>query len=135
MPGLLPHEGMSRFLNLKYDHLNGRTPRIRLFTNDVFLAPGLTEGDFDEADFDGYGQLPCDDWPAPTQDGDRWIMRHPLRVWTPTGTTTPNTIRGWYIFDTDLEELLMVYKFDAPFTVGATLTPFAVEPSLSEQNA
>lgn len=133
MAGLLMNSGMLDFLQAKVDFLNANGPRLYLFKNDVALTKGMTTDDFDNADFDGYASQFVTNWPDPVIDGGKAVSTHPMRVFVPDGTTTPNSIYGWYIYDGDRDHLIMAYKFPGgPVTVGATLDPYGVVPRLTE---
>jgi hypothetical protein len=65
------------------------------------FAPGPTSDPttFTEADFDGYASKTVAAWEAAALavDGTAETISSAVQSWAPTGTTTPNTITGYWV--------------------------------------
>lgn len=99
----------------------GRNPKLRLFKNDVTLAPTLVIGGLTEADFTGYDEIDLADLSAAAINGDGKGFKEILAcLFTRTTTGAAQTIYGWYIVIDDLStdpELFILRKFSAPVLV------------------
>lgn len=98
--------------------LNGAI--AHLFQSPMVPSPALTLADFTaiEADFDGYAASAALTWGAVgTDPADRaWVTAQEVE-WVPTGTTTPNTIYGYYVTNAAGTALLFWDNFPDPIPV------------------
>lgn len=99
----------------------GRNPKLRLFKNDVTLAPTLVIGGLTQADFAGYAEIALSALSAADIDGDGKGFKQILaNNFTRSSTGTAQTIYGWYIVIDNLSstpELFILRKFSAPVVV------------------
>jgi len=95
--------------------LNGRS--VRLYTNAIAPNVNTKLVDFTEATFDGYAAKTLAMTVGYVNASGLPIAQSQLLTWLMTGTTTPNTINGYYVDDGT--NVLMAAAFDAP--IGMTL--------------
>jgi hypothetical protein len=64
-------------------------------------GPALNPGTLTEATFDGYAAQPAAGFGTPhlVANGNVIMDFTPAYTWTPTGSTTANTIFGWWVMD------------------------------------
>lgn len=74
---------------------------IHLYQNDFTPSPGMVIGDLTEADFDGYASFAMNPIIGPyLNPAGQPEIQNASHNWTPTGSTTPNTIYGYYTTQT-----------------------------------
>lgn len=76
-------------------------PILHLASAIFTPGPTLTPASFTEATYEGYATVLMQAWPAPvlTPNGNVSVNASNIAVFQPTGTTTPNTIYGWWLQD------------------------------------
>lgn len=100
--------------------LDGLT--VRLFINPATPdGPTSVLGDFTEASFDGYAPISLPGWGLPWSDvvGNAVVSSNRLQ-WTMTGSTTPQTVYGWFATKgTSVSEVLyMAERFDSTYAMA-----------------
>jgi len=110
------------------------TVTVHLYTDTALvLVPTLEPTDFTEADFDGYADQPLvvtGPVKALNPEGDL-VYTFPHANFVPTGTTTPNTVYGWWmegLVDGVGAVVIAAGRFDEPMVVVGPFTPVQVEP-------
>lgn len=91
---------------------------VKLFQNDIVPGPDSVLGDFTVADFTGYATSAALVWAGPVlkDDGTPELVAQRL-MFTCTNATTPNTIYGYYLLDSE-GGLLGAERFEAPQQVS-----------------
>lgn len=102
---------------------------IHLYQNDYTPGPGSVVGDFVPADFDGYAEkvVTLTVGPYINPAGQAEIQNASMN-WTPTGSTTPNTIYGYFILDTS-GDYVGGERFAAPRALNGPLTTLTILPT------
>lgn len=119
MPAYFPDVG--RKLTLDILLASGRSPKLKLFKNDVALVQTLVLGGLTEADFAGYAEIDLSAMAAADIRSDgKGRKEHDTNAFTRTITGTAQNIYGWYITVLNLSaapELFILRKFSAPVVV------------------
>lgn len=136
MPIQLAQQGKVRILEQKVAAWEGIPIKVRLYQNNYTPAPGggFTLATFVQATFDGYADQDLDAWGVPALVGSAGYVEHAVVTWTPTGTTTPNTIYGYVVYDPTDNTVLWAERHPAGgITVGGDLVPYSVMPTMLEE--
>lgn len=119
MSAYFPNVGRKLTLDIVLN--STRHPKLRLFKNDVTLAPTLVVGGLTEADFPGYAEIDLAALSAAAIDGTGKGFKEILaNTFTRSSTGSPQTIYGWHIVIDNLSavaELFILRKFSAPVVV------------------
>lgn len=107
---------------------------VHLFQNDIIPTPTSLISEFTEADYDGYAAKDLVVTSPPSafvsEFGDV-IAQFPHVVFQPTGTTTPNTIYGWWLQGPGglggADILLYARRFDEQVNLLGPLQALVVE--------
>lgn len=101
-------------------------PVVHLAQAPFTPAVNTTLADITEATFDGYASKTITGYDTPhmVPTGQAVVQATPLLSWTPTGSTTPNTIAGFVVVD-HAGNVVSCGKFPAPITVTGPTTPVA----------
>jgi hypothetical protein len=129
---VLSQRGSFHLLSQKVTYLN--TLKVRLFKNNYTPTQASLLADFTASDVVGYAEQPLViDTVTDNLDGTS-TASGPLIIWTPTATTTTNSIYGVYVVDPgDGNKVIFSQRFTGgPFTWGDTLLQFAVPPIFGE---
>lgn len=90
--------------------------KIKLYKNNHTPAVGDLVGDYDEADFDGYGEITLA-WSAAFTNGDgKGQITGDSCTWVRGAGATSNTIYGVYVVDYG-GDLMYAEKFPAPISM------------------
>lgn len=103
----------------------------RLYQNDFTPVGTMVIGDFTVATFDGFAAKAAAWNPSLVNVNGFAVTYADSMLWVPTGTTTPNTIFGYYVTDTGGTNLLYARRFDTPIALTGPTTGFAMIPSFS----
>lgn len=111
----------------------GTSDTVPLFGNasvGLFAAPltptvNTTFAQLTEATYDGYARQALGAATAPFIGQGGLSLAHDLgKVWTPTGSNTPNTIYGQFLIGDASTKLYAVEVFDAPIVMNGPTTLF-----------
>jgi hypothetical protein len=89
--------------------------KVRLFKQDMDPTPDTTLAQLDaaQADFTGYAESTAIVWSnAYTNSIDQAVIVGDTKVFAATGSTTTNTIYGYYVVDSAGTKLLYAEKFE-----------------------
>jgi len=75
--------------------LNGAL--LELYQNDITPTPTTPIGDFTVADYDGYAAEALSWLAVSVNDAGQVEVQGIIGEFRPTGSTTPNTIYGWFL--------------------------------------
>lgn len=115
------------------DHLNGVGVRIGLFKNDWAEDCTPLLGDFTEANFDGYARQNPGTWTGPFFADPVASIQASLCTFNCTGSTTPNTIYGYFAVNNSDGLLIWAEKNPAgPVTINANGQTYVVVPIWQE---
>jgi len=99
------------------------------------ISPNITMGDLIECDFAGYtaGGTVLTAWSDPLimADGTVGIESTPATVFAPTDGVSPQSAKGYFLFNTDTDELLRVEDFPAPVPMLNTMSRCTVTARIS----
>jgi hypothetical protein len=99
------------------------------------ISPNITMGDLIECDYGGYtaGGVVIAAWSSPVimADGSVGIESTPATVFAPTDGVSPQSAKGYFLFNTDTDELLRVEDFPAPVPMLNTLSRCTVTARIS----
>lgn len=130
MPVIVPDVAELVLLEALRAYLNGATPIIHLFSNDITPDADTVLADFTEVDFDGYAPQVLEEFAAAAPDGNgRAVIAAAPNVFTKAAGTTTDLAYGYYITDASSTVLLWCDRDPngpRPFvSVGAeyTITP------------
>lgn len=97
--------------------------KLRLFKNNLEVEPATVLGDFTEANYSGYAEIPLDDMPDPeVSPGGKARIQAGDFSFLHDGGPTPNDVYGYYIVATNgvEEKLCWGDRMEgAPFTMAA----------------
>lgn len=132
----LTYYAMKQLLGQKLAYMNAWT--IGLYKTSTAFNPTLTESAYTASaqvpSFQGYNPKSLGTWSAAYLDGSNNVLTNaPLVVWTPTGTSSPGPVAGFYVLDGGGNLVGAQENPSGPIIVGATLAPFAVAPMFQEQ--
>jgi hypothetical protein len=122
MAAVFPDEGKKLALDILLD--TGRSPKLRLFSNN--LTPGVANvvGDFTEATFGGYAAIDLSAMAAAAINGsDQGFKQLLANSFTATGAGLPQTIYGWYITIHNIggaDKLFLCERFPAAQLVASS---------------
>jgi hypothetical protein len=87
--------------------------KVHLFQNNIVPTQADTLATYTEATFDGYAALIFTSLAGPSRDTDGSFRIYNDAGWSQTGSTTPNTIYGFYVTD-HTGALIGAYRFATP---------------------
>lgn len=99
------------------------SPIVKLASAPFTPSPTLVPASLTEATFDGYAHKTVTSWGTvhlDSQNQATWISTSALD-WTPTGSTTPNTIYGYWLLDSN-GVLVQSETFATPVLMNGALT-------------
>lgn len=99
--------------------------KIVLIKNPLVANPDYVYDAADKADFTGYADADIATWGEVFLDPEGGYSFQSYASWSPTGTTTTNTIYGFVVLDNDLT-CMMVVSFGNPAPMVDTLSFCAV---------
>lgn len=131
MPGVLTREGRKLVAEQLTSARNEGdiSLLLRLFTNEGSFGVNPDVSDFTDASFGGYDpwEFLLNDQNPPTLEGDDYVilLSDAARVWD--CTSSPQTIRGWFLTRGDTSAVLAYDVYDTPdeLEVGSRHTLFA----------
>lgn len=132
----LTYYAMMKLLNAKLPYMSGWT--IGLYAISTPFNATRVASDYTSPaqvpTFQGYAPQSLGPWPfAVLTAQNQVVVNAPLVTWTPTGTTTPGPVAGFYVLDS-LGQLVGAQENPAGvITVGANVQPFAVAPIFEEK--
>jgi hypothetical protein len=106
--------------------------KCRLYTNTIAPQPTSLPGDFTPATFDGYADISIAAWGTPhlLQNGQVAVAPATPLTFTPTGSTTPNTITGYILLDA-AGALIQAENFVPPITLSGPTTTLQFVPEVA----
>lgn len=98
--GVVVNAELEAALNQRVTNLNTDSV-LRLFKNDIVPDPATVEGDFVEADYDGYAEVDLTgEWSSAVQAQDgEYESETDSYLFNPPTMGSPNTIYGFFIVD------------------------------------
>jgi hypothetical protein len=104
-------------------------PTINLYQNNYNPTPQSAVGDFTVADYTGYAAVLLTSWQTPSwqSQGAAVSYANPC-VFSPTGTTVPNTIYGYYMTISSGLILLGAERLATPANLTGPTTSLTVVP-------
>lgn len=106
--------------------------KIHLYKTSISLSGTTVLADFTEADYDGYAAATVTTWNSPVINVDgKAEATAPGTFFSPTGSTTPNTIYGYYFTDSTGGILLFAESFDTPQNMSGPTSGFTLVPDLT----
>lgn len=106
---------------------------LHLYANQVTLTPLTTLSSLTEASFQGYAAVTTVTWNAPYTDiAGNAVISAGLSQFECTGTTTPNTIYGWYLTDATNATLLAAAALPTPVSITQVGDAVLVAPTCSQ---
>lgn len=104
--------------------------KLGLFQADIVPTPNTPLVDLVEADYDGYAQKTLTWTIGPYfNPGNQSELQNTSQNWTPTGSTTPNTIYGYFVLSA-AGALLWAERFDTPRVLDGATTTLTLLPTL-----
>jgi len=104
--------------------------KIGLFKADVTPTPLTPLTALTECDFDGYAQKTLTWLIGPyLNPGNQSEIQNASVNWTPTGSTTPNTVYGYFVIDA-AGNLLWSERFTTPRVLNGGATTLTLLPTL-----
>ena len=133
---VVPQSGASVLLEKGLDGLTA-TQHVRLYQNDYAPSPTSLLADFVAATYDGYAAAAITPatWPIFLQGISQAVAVGPGLVFSPTGSTTPNLIYGYYVTDNTGARLLWAERFAEPKVLNGVTTGFTLVPAIGGQSA
>lgn len=107
---------------------------LKLYTAGPVLSGTMTLDQFTEADYDGYAHvaIPDTSWTAAFMEGGVYpCLRGPMTGFTPTGSTTPNTVIGWMLTNAAGTVLYWAEALSEPVEMNSTLSHLDVVPQIN----
>jgi hypothetical protein len=107
------------------------TTEFHLYQNNLVPGPGTTVGDFVEANYDSYAKAVKTGWFGPLTDPvslDYYVIPDSPLLFQDGGSTTPNTIYGWYLLDDVAGNLIACGRFDTPVVMDALGKTITLSP-------
>jgi len=127
------YTALARMIDILATNAAFDTVTVRLYVDDALtLTPNMLTTDFTEADFDGYAAEALDDTtviPALNADGDL-VATFPHVTFVPTGSTTPNTVYGWWMQGIVAgvgAVVIAAGQLETPALVTGPLTPVQID--------
>jgi len=110
---------------------------VNLYQNDYAPDPTTVLADLDVATYDGYAAetVTPATWPVFFQGNSQAVAVGPGIVFTPTGSTTPNVIYGYYLTDTGGTRLIWAERFPEAKVMNGVTTGFTLIPAIGGMTA
>lgn len=133
---VVPQSGAAVLLEKGLDGLTA-TVDLHLYQNDMAPSPSSVLADFTEADYDGYAEetITPATWAVFLQGISQAVAVGPGVVFSPTGSTTPNVIYGYYVTDNTGARLLWAERFAEPKVMNGVTTGFTLVPAIGGQSS
>lgn len=111
--------------------LNG--VKVHLFQNNIVPTPATILTDLVEATFDGYAASAAVTWGSVVVDpAGNAVVYGDAKTFTMTGSTTPNTVYGYYVTNSAGSTLEYLELFDSPVGFGGPGTTLVLLPAYKE---
>jgi hypothetical protein len=129
---VLGYTALSRILGGAVADLADLT--LHLAQEALSITPATLTTDFTEATYDGYAAAAVADTGLIYLDAQGNVVWQPASVaFQPTGSTTPNTIYGWWLQGTVGGvgvKFVAGQMFDAPVAMAGTLDALFIDPQI-----